>query len=490
MSGDQSQIAASQTNNNAPFPVEITGAGRHARTWMTAWLLLADMCGLFLAGLAGFGLRLVIAELVNPPFYWNLLALIPIFLILYALRGLYPAVGLSPVEELRRLTTTTSVVFLVFTAFTFWVRLAEYFSRLIIAFSWAFALITVPLCRWIFRTIATNIGLWGEPVVVIGDGPQTQSVVEFLLGRMRFGLRPVMVLIGQEKQTSDSSVPQISLDSYASPSVSVPGLQTALLIDSELPVGIRDILLDGGRLHFRRLILISDLSWIGSLGVTPYDLEGLLGLEVRQNLLDPWHQRVKRLLDIVLSLFLGILTLPITGLIALLIRLDSEGNIFYVHQRIGKDGEIINVIKFRSMVPDADQVLEDYLSTHPEAKAEWEKNHKLKNDPRVTSVGRLLRKTSLDELPQLWNVFFGELSLVGPRPIVEDEINFYQKGFELYKQVRPGMTGLWQTSGRTDTSYQNRLRFDEYYVRNWSIWLDLYILLRTIWVVLRGEGAY
>ncbi|MFC2054874.1 undecaprenyl-phosphate galactose phosphotransferase WbaP [Chloroflexota bacterium] len=490
MSGDQSQFVTSQTNNSEQFPVEVDAASRHARTWMTAWLLLADTCGLLLAGLAGFVLRYVIADLFNPPFYWNLLALIPIFLILYALRGLYPAVGLSPVEELRRLSTTTSAVFLVFTAFTFWVRLAEYFSRLIIAFSWAFALITVPLCRWIFRTIATNSGFWGEPVVVIGDGQQTQRVVNFLLDRMRFGLRPILVLIGQEKQTSDSSVPQISLNSYTSPSDSLPGLQTALLIDSELPIGIRDILLNGGRLHFRRLILISDLRWIGSLGVTPYDMEGLLGLEVRQNLLDPWHQRVKRTLDLLLSIILGILTLPITGLIALAIRLDTRGKIFYIHQRIGKDGEEINVLKFRSMIPEADQVLEDYLSTHPEAKAEWEKNHKLKNDPRVTSVGRLLRKTSLDELPQLWNVLLGELSLVGPRPIVEDEIVYYQKGFALYKQVRPGITGLWQTSGRTDTSYEERLRFDEYYVRNWSIWLDLYILLRTIWVVLRGEGAY
>jgi len=307
---------------------------------------------------------------------------------------------------------------------------------------------------------------------------------------MRFGLRPILVLIGQEKQTSDSSVPQISLNSYTSHLDSGPGLQTALLIDSELPIGIRDILMVGGLLHFRRLILISDLSWIGSLGVTPYDLEGLLGLEVRQNLLDPWHQRVKRTLDFLLSLILGILTLPITGLIALTIRLDSGGNIFYIHQRIGKDGEKINVLKFRSMILDADQVLEDYLSTQPEAKAEWKKNHKLKNDPRVTGVGRFLRQTSLDELPQLWNVLLGELSLVGPRPIVDDEIVFYQEGFALYKQVRPGMSGLWQTSGRTDTSYEERLRFDEYYVRNWSIWLDLYILLRTIWVVLRGEGAY
>jgi lipopolysaccharide/colanic/teichoic acid biosynthesis glycosyltransferase len=177
-------------------------------------------------------------------------------------------------------------------------------------------------------------------------------------------------------------------------------------------------------------------------------------------------------------------------IIAILIRLDTPGSILYGHSRIGMRGETITVWKFRTMVVNADQVLDGFLSTNPGALEEWKMSHKLKNDPRVTRVGQFLRKTSLDELPQLWNVLMGEMSLVGPRPIVPDEVAHYEGGFTLYKRVRPGITGLWQVSGRTNAAYSDRVRYDEYYVRNWSIWLDIYILLRTVWTVIRGEGAY
>ena len=463
---------------------------RHARFWMSVLLIFADAVGLVLAGILGFTLRYMMSELVNPPFYWNLLALIPIFLVVYALRGLYPGVGLSPVEELRRLSTATSAVFLVFTAFTFWIRISEYFSRLIIAYSWIFALVTVPLSRWVFRTIAVNLGLWGEPVVVVGDGPQTQRVVDFLLARMRFGLRPVVILNDENEPPQNSPVLHVPIKIALNKPDLLANLNTAILIDSELPKEFQSRLLSEQGFHFQRLILMSDMGWIGSLGVTPYDLEGLLGLELRQNLLVPWHQRIKRAIDILLSGFLGLLAVPIGVLVALAIRLDTPGRIFYRQRRIGKSGEEINVWKFRTMISNADRRLEDYLADHPESNAEWQEKHKLQNDPRITRVGRFLRRTSLDEIPQLWNVMKGEMSLVGPRPIVAEETEKYQAGYQLYKRVRPGITGLWQVSRRTDTSYADRVRYDEYYVRNWSIWLDIYIILRTVWVVLRGDGAY
>lgn len=142
------------------------------------------------------------------------------------------------------------------------------------------------------------------------------------------------------------------------------------------------------------------------------------------------------------------------------------------------------------MVPNANQVLQEYLSAHPELQAEWDKDHKLKNDPRITWIGKILRKTSLDELPQLWNVFVGEMSLVGPRPIVTEEINKYGPTFRDYLRVTPGITGLWQISGRNNTTYAERLEYDEFYVRNWSPWMDLYILSRTVRTVILCEGAY
>jgi lipopolysaccharide/colanic/teichoic acid biosynthesis glycosyltransferase len=142
------------------------------------------------------------------------------------------------------------------------------------------------------------------------------------------------------------------------------------------------------------------------------------------------------------------------------------------------------------MVMNGDQVLLQYLAQHPELALEWERNQKLKDDPRVTRIGKFLRRTSLDELPQLWNVLKGEMSLVGPRPIIQEEVARYGDRFSLYTQVYPGLTGLWQVSGRNDTSYDERVRLDTYYVRNWSLWLDIYLLARTAGVVLAGRGAY
>ena len=158
--------------------------------------------------------------------------------------------------------------------------------------------------------------------------------------------------------------------------------------------------------------------------------------------------------------------------------------------RIGQGGNVVNIWKIRTMYPDADKPLKTYLEQNPQMRAEWEVTQKLNNDPRVTQIGRILRKFSLDEFPQLINVLKGEMSLVGPRPCMPDQISLYKKCFVLYKHVLPGLTGLWQVSGRNELSYQSRVALDEYYVRNWSIWLDIHILTRTLWVVLRGRGSY
>jgi len=196
----------------------------------------------------------------------------------------------------------------------------------------------------------------------------------------------------------------------------------------------------------------------------------------------------------VLDVFLVLLACPsfilLIVVLAVLIMLESRGGVFYSQVRIGKGGKKFKAYKFRTMVQNADHILQNYLDKSPELNAEWLANHKLKRDPRVTRVGAFLRKFSLDELPQLWNIFIGEMSLIGPRPIVDEEIEKYGECFELYKQVCPGLTGLWQVSGRSDTSYERRVELDEYYLLNWSIKLDIQILLKTVLVVLRKNGAY
>lgn len=219
---------------------------------------------------------------------------------------------------------------------------------------------------------------------------------------------------------------------------------------------------------------------------------GLLsGVRFDESLLLPWPQFVKRVVDIFASGCALLALSPLLLLIAVLIRLTGPGPLTFSHQRIGRGGQRFRALKFRSMVPNANQVLAGYLATHPELQDEWDRDHKLKNDPRVTWIGKIfLRKTSLDELPQLWNVFVGEMSLVGPRPIVDEEVAKYGSTFHDYLRVTPGITGLWQISGRNNTTYAERLAYDEFYVRSWSPWMDLYILIRTVRTVLFCEGAY
>jgi Undecaprenyl-phosphate galactose phosphotransferase WbaP len=197
----------------------------------------------------------------------------------------------------------------------------------------------------------------------------------------------------------------------------------------------------------------------------------------------------KRTLDIVGSLALAVIFAPILLPIALIMLLNGEA-VLYKHRRVGRGGKTFECLKFRTMVADADKVLQDLLDTSPALKTEWLRTQKLRNDPRVTRIGRFLRRTSLDELPQIWNVLLGEMSLVGPRPITRQELMRYGRNTAIYLAVKPGVTGLWQVSGRSDTDYRRRVAMDVYYVRNWKFRLDLYILFKTISVVLGGGGAY
>ncbi len=212
--------------------------------------------------------------------------------------------------------------------------------------------------------------------------------------------------------------------------------------------------------------------------------------EVRTGLLCPAPLRFKRVLDVLSALGLALIALPVGVLIAAAIAIDSRGPIFFAHLRVGRDRRPFRLWKFRSMVVDADATLKEYLRRNPALAEEWALTHKLRRDPRITRVGRFLRKTSLDELPQLWNVLCGDMSMIGPRPIVYDEIPKYGTAFFLYAAVPPGLTGLWQVSGRNDTHYTRRVELDCEYIRKWNLWLDLRVLLRTVRVIVKGHGAY
>jgi Undecaprenyl-phosphate galactose phosphotransferase WbaP len=230
---------------------------------------------------------------------------------------------------------------------------------------------------------------------------------------------------------------------------------------------------------------------ICSLGICARDIGGEVGFELSQRLFHRHAAVLKRSVDLAVSaLLLAALSLLFL-IIAALVKATSKGPVFYGHARFGRNGRIFDALKFRTMVVNGDEVLAAHLRNHPGQLFEWQRDHKLKHDPRVTPVGKWLRRLSFDELPQLLNVVAGQMSLVGPRPIVKAEIARYGNScFDLYSRVLPGITGLWQVSGINNTTYAERIAFDEYYVRNWSIWLDTYILFRTFKVLLTTEGAY
>jgi Undecaprenyl-phosphate galactose phosphotransferase WbaP len=226
------------------------------------------------------------------------------------------------------------------------------------------------------------------------------------------------------------------------------------------------------------------------VGVTPQFFLGQdVMLMVRSNGLEyPLPRLLKRAFDITLSLTALIVAAPVILVLAGIVKMDG-GKAFYGHKRLGFNGKAFNCLKLRSMVVNSNEALEKYLAANPEARVEWQRDHKLRNDPRVTKIGDFMRRTSLDELPQLINVLRGEMSVVGPRPIVVAETGKYDNDIAFYYRVRPGVTGLWQVSGRSDVTYAERVRMDSWYVRNWSFWNDVAIICKTFGVVLKGRGA-
>jgi len=202
------------------------------------------------------------------------------------------------------------------------------------------------------------------------------------------------------------------------------------------------------------------------------------------------YRVVKRTLDIVLVILASPVLVPLFLAVAAAVRFSSPGPVLFSHRRIRKHGEFFSMWKFRTMCVDSAQVLEDYLEANPDARKEWRENHKLKRDPRVTRVGAFLRRMSLDELPQFWNVLAGTMSLVGPRPIVAAEVEKYGDNFDEYCKVKPGLTGLWQVSGRNEVSYEERVRLDCKYVHSWSLLADAKIMSRTLSSVVNQDGAY
>ncbi|MEO0074947.1 MAG: exopolysaccharide biosynthesis polyprenyl glycosylphosphotransferase, partial [candidate division WOR-3 bacterium] len=236
--------------------------------------------------------------------------------------------------------------------------------------------------------------------------------------------------------------------------------------------------------------VIPALSQLQTSGVEIEQLEDILLMKYHYNLLRTESRISKRVFDLLIAFLMILICIPLFIIISILIKLSSSGPIFHIQQRVGKDNKLFRCYKFRTMYLDAQRRLEKLFEQNPHTKVEWERYLKITNDPRVTKIGKFLRRSSLDELPQLFNVIKGEMSLVGPRPYLPNEVENRRKEISLITKVRPGITGLWQVSGRSQLTFEERMRLDEYYVKNWTIWLDAVIMIKTIKVLFNSQGAY
>ena len=432
-------------------------------------------------------LKAVIQGDVHPESYLRLWPLLFVFLLVYAVIGLYSIVALSPPEELRRATIASVVLFLLLGAVTVSFRGAQHQFTWTLFLALAVSVVLFPLLRACTRQLFAGRGWWGFPAVIFGAGRAGERILKTMREDPTLSLKPVALVDARSLKMEIDGVPVFRDLDHSTTLIPAGRHAYAVFAAEDLPAAQLGAIVERYRGSFSHILVIPELTGMASLWVNPKNIGGMLGLEISQNRI---HDRAKRALDLFLTALFAVFAGPACVLLCLWIRLDSPGPALYSQKRIGVHGRPFRAWKFRSMVANSQEMLARHLETDPDALKEWKRTQKLKNDPRVTRAGRFLRKSSLDELPQIWNVLRGEMSFVGPRPIVENEIHHYGDSFDLYKRVRGGITGLWQVSGRSDTTYTERVLLDSFYARNWSVWLDLCILFRTFSVVLFGKGAY
>jgi len=402
--------------------------------------------------------------------------------------GTCQRIALTPPRELKALSLATTLTFTGLMILMFATKRGEDISRLVILGAWLFSLFTVPALRGLLRRSYCRRPWWGCPLVLLGT-EMLEELRENFESNPERGLRVVAQL--DAAFVNGGLHPQLEAIARQHPEASILLLPDAFALHSASGTQRLNCLLAELHRHFKDVLLLPGfIAHNPFIWLAPRDLGNSAALLVRQNLHDKRMLLLKRLLDLGIIALSACLVLPLWIVIALAIMLDSPGAPVYFQERVGQKGTRFRVCKFRTMVRNADALLQKALVENSELQQEWEHNRKLKQDPRITRMGALLRKTSLDELPQLWNVLKGDMSLVGPRPIVHEEIEKYGAVFEEYLRVRPGLTGLWQISGRNNLTYEARVRLDQHYVSNWSVWFDIWILAKTVPVVLCGRGAY
>lgn len=510
----------------------LMGLTVHCRPRLTKFVvLLADVFALLIA--SGLDWLLITHDAPGRLQRYGILAVLPLCILIFSYVHLYAATPPSPPEEIRRTTLGITFVCAGLWLVSFLVRSGGWdgVQHLAWVMTWLVSIVLVPLARATLRWRFARKRWWGQPVVVLGAGRVGRAVVGTLQRRPQLGLKPVAVLDddplrhGTLRATwgEDDIEVEAVPESTGEPPKSTPespstragwanfstieevpvlgGLELAPVLAQRLKIRFAVVAMpeaDASALlgiieryaeSFHSVLAIPDLFDLAYFGAATRDLGGVLGIEVRRQLLLTGPRIAKRAMDLFIVGVALLFASPLLLLIGLAITLDSRGGIFYHQKRLGQDGVRFKAYKFRTMHGDGEKRLAEVLARDPRMRAEYEEFHKLTDDPRVTRVGRFLRKYSLDELPQLLNVFLGDMSLVGPRPYLEREIPEMDQKEAIILRVKPGITGIWQVTERNASTFERRLHMDVEYVRSWSPWLDIYVLARTVPVVIGGTGS-
>ena len=367
------------------------------------------------------------------------------------------------------------------------------FSRTTVILAWLISLVLFPLFRFIVKTGLVKLNLWKKRLIMVGVHETSLQVIRNIKKNRT---------MGYEVSAFIEDSPELIGKKFEGIKVLGP---ISKIRDISKSFQSKDIMVatpHKSRKEFKNILSLCEQNcesmWIiprsGDFiteGINIEVIGDIFTLYLKRNLVKPWNLFFKNFFETLFALLLALLAMPFILIIALMIKLDTKGSVFFIQERIGKDQKLFPLYKFRSMYNDNESRLNKYLESNKKARHEWEKYKKLKDhDPRITRVGRFIRKFSLDELPQLFNVLKGNMSIVGPRPYLPEEIKDSLTSLNIITRVKPGLTGLWQVSGRSNIPFKERLRIDEYYIRNWSIWMDIVILLKSLKAIFSRKGAF
>ncbi len=423
--------------------------------------------------------------LVNYPYFLGLWVVILAYERLYTKRFVLG-------EEIKRLWKGASISFLIIMVLTFAARISMNVSRTVIILSWALSLFLLPAFRLVAKKILSRAGIWQRNILILGAGKTGEMILGRIKTNKNLGYEPIGFLdddkaklgkkIGGVKVLGKLSEIKswVKKKKVGDVMIAIPGASREKLLEM---VGLCEGLVSEIR-------VIPDMFGLATVGVKAENLDGILLFDMEWNLAKSHNIFIKRVIEIILSSLAIVILSPLMLYISIKIRRDSRGPVIFGQKRLWKGEATFGFLKFRTMYLDGEEELSRFLKKNPRARKEWEEFAKIKSgDPRITEFGSWLRRYSLDELPQLIHVFQGKMSLVGPRPYLPREVEKMGGYRKTILKALPGMAGLWQVSGKNELTFEDRLRLEEYYVRNWSLWLDFVILLKTVRVVWRGEGV-